>query len=79
MFNYSICNEPDREVFIKQCKALEKYIPDIDKGELLEDVDGSETQLYTVNGKKISVHNSQYIGAVFVDSDIDLKIYFHTA
>lgn len=76
MFQYNICTEPNREIFIKQCKALEKHIPNLIKGKLLDDVDGSETQIYALNGKQITVHNSNYIGAVFIDSEIDLDTYF---
>ena len=68
MFEYNICTVPDRNIFIKQCKALEKHIPDIIKGDLLKDVDKSETQIYTVNNKKIFVYNSFYVGAVYIKS-----------
>ena len=47
MFHYSICNIADESVFQKQCKALEKFVPQIRKEELLHDVDGSLTQLYS--------------------------------
>lgn len=77
MFNYSIYNEADKSVFRKQCEALENNIPNIVKGELLHDVDDSETQIYSVKDKKISVHNSYYIGAVYVDSEIELEHYFN--
>lgn len=76
MFHYSICTEPDEEIFKKQCYALEKHIPNIIKGQLLEDVDYSLTQIYTVDQKKIAVHNSYYIGAVYVDSEIELEQFF---
>ena len=45
MFHYSICNIADESVFQKQCKALEKFVPQIRKEELLHDVDGSLTQI----------------------------------
>ena len=76
MFEYNICAEADRNIFEKQCKVLEKYIPNISKGKLLEDVDGSETQLYLIGDKEVSVHNSFYIGAVYVESEIELESYF---
>lgn len=76
MYHYDICTEPDHEIFWKQCCALESRIPDLEKGNLLEDVDGSETQLYKLRGMNVSVHNSHYIGAVYVKSDIDLIPYF---
>ena len=76
MFHYSICNIADESVFQKQCKALEKFVPQIRKEELLHDVDGSLTQLYSADGKLISVHNSKYIESVYVDSEIELNQYF---
>lgn len=76
MFHYDICTVADDDVFNKQCKALETHIPNIRKDDLLEDVDGSSTQIYYVGDNKISVHNSKYIDAVYVDSEIELKQYF---
>lgn len=77
MFHYNICTEPDEEIFQKQCVALEKHIPDIQKSTLLNDVDDSKTQIYYLHNKKITVHNSYYIGAVYVDSEVTLEKYFN--
>lgn len=77
MYEYNICNEADEEIFNKQCKALEKHIPNLVKSDLLIDIDGSKTQLYSLNSKEIIVHNSIYIGAVFVESEIDIRKYFN--
>ena len=77
MFEYNICNEADEEIFNKQCVALEKHIPDLEKGDLLFDIDGSRTQMYSLDSKEISVHKSVYIGAVFVQSEIDIRKYFN--
>lgn len=76
MFEYSICNQADNDIFIRQCSALEKRIPDLIKEKFLDDVDGSHTQIYSLNGKKVSVHNSYYIDAVYVQSEIELQQYF---
>lgn len=76
MFSYTICNKADQEIFIKQCAALEKHIPNLEKTNLLNDVDGSQTQRYSLGNKEIIVHNSKYIGAVYIDSDIDLEQFF---
>ncbi|MBR2284575.1 MAG: hypothetical protein IJ874_09215 [Ruminococcus sp.] len=76
MFSYNICNKADSEIFSKQCAALEKHIPNLQKNDLLLDVDGSQTQRYTLDDKGISVHNSKYIGAVYIDSDVDLENFF---
>lgn len=76
MFNYTICNEPDEILFKKQCKALEKSISGLVKEPLLHDVDDSKTQVYKLGDKKIIVHNSYYIGALYIDSEIKLEHYF---
>ena len=76
MYDYTICSEPDEEIFKKQCKALEKHIPNLEKTEMLVDVDSSKTQIYIKDGKQIAVHNSYYIGAVFIKSEIDIQQFF---
>ncbi len=78
MFEYTICNQADENIFRKQCLALEKNIPDLIKENTLEDVDGSLTQLYSLYNKRVSVHSSENIGAVYVESDVDLKPFFNT-
>lgn len=76
MFSYNICTQADENVFRKQCAALEKNIPEIQKVSMLEDVDGSQTQIYNLNGQQIKVCNSYYIDAVFIDSEAELESYF---
>ena len=75
-FHYSVCTGADEAVFHRQCDALERHIPTLIKIETLVDIDGSITQVYRKGNARISVHNSNYIGAVYVDSDIDLKPFF---
>lgn len=77
MFRYNICTQADNKIFEKQCKAIEKHIPNIQKEVLLVDVDGSQTQSYKVNGKTLSVHNSYYVDAVYIESQIDIEKYFN--
>ena len=76
MFQYTICSEPDEAIFRRQCAALEKRIIQLQKGKLLLDVDGSKTQFYTCDGKSIRVLNSYYLGGVFLDSEMDLELFF---
>ncbi len=78
VFEYTICNQADTNIFYKQCSALEKNIPNLVKRDILEDVDGSLTQLYSVGNNHVSVHNSKYIDAVYVESEIDLIPFFNT-
>ena len=75
-YHYPICNTANEEIFYKQCAALESHIPGLKKGKALQDVDGSTTQLYMKDNCEILVHNSEYIGAVYIDSDIELKQFF---
>lgn len=75
-YDYNICTNADEKIFQSQCYALEAHIPNIVKGELLEDVDGSKTQYYYKDKKEILVKNSYYIGAVFVESEIELEHFF---
>lgn len=75
-FDYNICNQADEEIFNKQCKALEKHIPNLVKSDMLTDVDGSKIQRYELNGKKIIVYNHFVIDAVFIKSDVDIEQYF---
>ncbi len=77
MFSYNICTQADENIFRKQCVALEKNIPGIEKGNMLEDVDGSQIKIYKLNGKQIKVCNSYYVDAVFIDSEIELESYFN--
>lgn len=76
MFRYEICNQADNEIFEKQCSVLEKNIPDLIRKERLQDVDGSETQLYRLKQFNVRVHNSVYLNEVYIESETDLTQYF---
>lgn len=77
MYKYTICNGPDEEIFVKQCKALEKHIPGLTKEELLTDVDETKIQQYKKDGKSIWVYNDYYqVKAVYIESEIELMKYF---
>ncbi len=76
MFRYEICNQADNGIFEKQCLALEKNIPDLIRQKRLQDVDGSETQLYRLKQYDVRVHNSMYLNEVYIESGIDLTQYF---
>ena len=78
MFDYTICKAPDSDIFLRQCKALEKNIPDLKKIEILIDIDGSQIVVYFKDGKKVTVHNSYYVGAVYIQSEFDLTTFFPT-
>lgn len=76
MVRYMICNQADKNIFKKQCLALEKNIPDLQKIKCLQDVDGSEIQVYNIGENPVYVHNSIYLNEVYIETAVDLKKYF---
>ena len=77
MFEYDICTVYDEDVFNRQCAALETRIPELLKGELLTDVDGTQIQEYTLGNDEVLVLNDVLLG-VIVRSGIDLTPRFET-
>lgn len=75
-YSYTICNEFDSEIFSRQCQAIEKNIPNIRTVKKLQDVDGTETAEYIVDGKTLIVKNDYMVDAVYIDSDIDIDQFF---
>ncbi len=67
----------NKEIFEKQCAALESRIPGIIKRERLHDVDDSELQHYELDGTDIEVCNSACMDDVSITSEIDLLPYFN--
>ena len=56
--------------------VLETHLPHLVKDELLEDVDGSLMQRYWLDGKMIRVYNSNDIRSIYIDSEVELELYF---
>ena len=76
MHSYTICNCADKEIFRKQCAALEKHIPGLQKEIFLHDVDDSLIQKYSHPKGMIKVMSNTAVDAVYVDSDFDLLPFF---
>lgn len=77
MYEYGVCSQADKNIFNKQCLALEKNITGLQKGVLKEiDVDGHIIQSYILQGKNIEVHLNKYLNEVYVKSDIELTSFF---
>ena len=72
-YEYGLYPEYDEHHFKRQCESLEKQLKGLKKGKLLIDVDGSQIQLYTLDGKEIQVLNDKDFGEVCVKSQIDLE------
>lgn len=73
MFDYTICNYSDIELFSKRCAALEECIPGLQKGMTLEDVDGSVSQQYTHTNGSVVVKNDQLVDSLYILSEFDLS------
>jgi hypothetical protein len=75
-FGYLILAHANVDVFKKQCAVLEATLPELKKGKMHQDVDGSDYQEYTFGDAKIEVGNDEYLDHVLVQSDVDLLPYF---
>ncbi len=73
---YGIYDNPDAELFQRQCAAIEKNISALKKEPFLEDVDGSSFQTYRHAKGRINVCNDYCLGDLYVESDFDLLPYF---
>lgn len=71
-YHYSIYPENSPKQFKAICALIEGTYPDAKKRELAVDVDGSTIQLYSVDEKEIVVFDDYDVGAVFIESDVDL-------
>ena len=76
MYTYNISHEADSEVFRSVCKTTEEAYPAARKMEMLIDVDGTEIQDYYVDGCRIRVQNDMEVGAVYVETELDLGDLF---
>lgn len=73
MYEYQICNVEDDDIFYKQCRALEKNIPNIVKKKFIAaDI---LLQEYTVGDSEITVIN-EWTDGVYIKSEIDLTQFF---
>ena len=63
-------------IFFKAMQGFGENIPDLKKSEILIDIDGSQIAVYFKDGKKVTVHNSYYVGAVYIQSEFDLTTFF---
>ncbi|MDD3401406.1 MAG: hypothetical protein PHT58_07255 [Eubacteriales bacterium] len=62
--------------FLELCARIENGLENIVICSKLVDVDGSEFQMYTFNGKNIKVSNDYEVDAVYLESEIDLSALF---
>lgn len=73
MFSYNIAKNADQKAFFNTCNLIEAKIKDIKKEKLLEDVDGTQIQIFNTPEGKIKVFNDYEVDAVYIDSEKDLN------
>lgn len=76
MFVYNIAKTANVKAFNEACKTIKKSIRNVTKEELLNDVDGTQIQIYTTPNGKIRVLNDYEVDAVYVESEVNLKDVF---
>ena len=74
-YEYMISIVADKEIYYKQCAALEIQIPGLQKLRELHDVDGGIYQYYQYEGKNICVLYDRYLNDVHIKSEIPLELY----
>ena len=72
MFSYTITKNADKNAFDRTCALIESKVKDIKKERILEDVDGTQIQIYNTPTGKIKVYNDYYVDAVYVDSTVNI-------
>ena len=76
-FDYNIHPDNNSDAFLKAVDKIKMAFPNIYENDPVVDVDGSVTRTFIQDGKKIKAHDDYYVGAVYVESDIDLNHLFH--
>lgn len=76
MFEYNVSNENSPQAFEHICEKISLAFPKAKRHKLLIDVDGTTIQTFTENGKDIDVFDDYEVGAVFVQSQINLEHIF---
>lgn len=76
MYRYVVCNYADEEFFQKQCRALERDIPDLRVGEFLDCLDDTYIQFYQHPKGSLEVRCDADIDYVCISSEFDLLPYF---
>ena len=74
VFSYNIAQNADQKAFHHACSLIEAKVKNIEKQPLLQDVDGSQIQIYNTRGGRIKVVNDYEVDVVYIDSDVELNL-----
>jgi hypothetical protein len=75
-FEYTVHPKNSPKLFLDTCEMIRRALPNFRAKELLVDVDGSTIQAFAKADKVIVVCDDYDVGAVYIESDIDLKRFF---
>ena len=76
MYHYRICPDVNANMFYEECNRLEKNFPGMRKEKLRHGFfDNTLIQEYQCSQGRIIVKNDELVGALYIDSDIDLGTY----
>ena len=74
-YEYNICHEYNRKEFKSFVEVLKIKVKNIIKIKYIEDpLDGDQLQILIIDEGKIVVKNDFMVGAVWVESDIELEL-----
>ena len=76
MFSYNIEKVADETKFKEASRKIDENVKEKKKNKLLEDVDGTQIQIYYKDNKKIKLVNDYEVDAVYIDSEISLDYIF---
>lgn len=76
MYKYIVCNYADEGFLQKQCRVLERDIPDLQVGKFLDCLDDTYIQFYQHPKGKIEVRSDADMDDVYISSEFDLLPYF---
>lgn len=74
-YEYNICHEYNRKEFKRIVELLKIKVKNIIEIKYIEDpLDGDQLQILIIDEGKIVVKNDFMVGAVWVESDIELEL-----
>lgn len=77
-YSYTLCPNISNEVFMETCRNIDRHWPEFRKERPLIDVDGTMIQIYYQDRNEVVVYNDVEVGAVYIESDINLDdMFFH--
>lgn len=73
MHYINICNQTDKELFLKALNRIKSIKGFVIQGEVLEDVDGSLYATFQYEDGQVVLKNDEDIGALFIESDKNIE------